>query len=160
MEADVARGLLSNMADLLRDDADLAANTIEGETNLHEVIARASERVAELETMQDGLEVMVAQLQSRYRRLQAQERLIRTAILEAMEIAGLRRLELEHATLSTKAVAPKLETTDESAIPSEWWRPGDPRLDKKGLLDALKGGATIPGVGLSEPASTLQITRS
>ena len=45
------------------------------------------------------------------------------------------------------------DITDEKAIPKEWWKTPDPVLMKKELGEALKAGATIPGVQLIEKQS-------
>ena len=42
------------------------------------------------------------------------------------------------------------EITDEEAIPSAFFIPQPDKLDKDGLLKALKGGAVIPGAQLIE----------
>jgi hypothetical protein len=45
-------------------------------------------------------------------------------------------------------------------VPAGFWRRGDPKLDKKALLDALKAlpkGEHIPGAELSNGGATIQI---
>ncbi|MGE0857439.1 MAG: siphovirus Gp157 family protein [Hyphomicrobiaceae bacterium] len=44
-----------------------------------------------------------------------------------------------------------------SRIPSEFWKPQPPRLDKKVVLDALKAGAVVPGAELSNGGETLSM---
>ena len=42
----------------------------------------------------------------------------------------------------------KVNVTDESKVPSQWLVPQPPKVDKVGLKEALKGGATIEGAEL------------
>ncbi|MGA7024268.1 MAG: hypothetical protein WA796_23655 [Pseudolabrys sp.] len=52
---------------------------------------------------------------------------------------------------------PALLVFDEAAVPSIYWEPTDPRLDRQGLLSDLKGGAGINGVALSNPEPVLSV---
>jgi hypothetical protein len=45
------------------------------------------------------------------------------------------------ATLSLSARAAKLVIDDEAAIPSSFWKVGDPRLDRSALAEAVKASA-------------------
>ena len=44
-----------------------------------------------------------------------------------------------------------------SVIPADYWRPQPAKLDKRGLLTALNGGAIVPGVGLGNGGTTLSV---
>ena len=46
------------------------------------------------------------------------------------------------------ASSQKVNVTDESKVPSQWLVPQPPKVDKVGLKEALKGGATIEGAEL------------
>ena len=63
--------------------------------------------------------------------------------------AEMRKMELPQATISLRAVPPKAEITDEALVPSKFWKAQDPKLDKKAVLDALKGKEDVPGASLS-----------
>lgn len=156
-EADAARAILANMADLLGDDADLIASTVEGETNLHEAIKRAVARVVEINGMMDGIASMIANLKDRGDRLEAQRDRLRSLIGVAMESGQIKRLETGLATISLRAVPPKVEIVNEAEIPTRFWKPQDPKLDRKAVLDALKAKETIPGATLSNGGVTVTI---
>jgi len=59
-----------------------------------------------------------------------------------------------------KAVPQKLIVTDESQIPTRFFKPQPPKLDRKELLDALKIGETVPGADMSNGGTTIQIRRA
>lgn len=151
-----AQALLGNMRDLLGDDADLIASTVEGETQLVDVMQRGLARVLELNGMLDGIAGMIASLKDRGERLETQRDRIKELLSVAMQTAGMKRLESPLATVSLRAVAPSVVVTSESDIPSRFWKPQEPKLDKRELLKALKDGA-IAGAQLSNGGQTISI---
>ena len=46
---------------------------------------------------------------------------------------------------------------DEAAVPSIYWEPREPRLNRQGLANDLKQGADIAGVALSNPEPVLSV---
>jgi hypothetical protein len=159
-QIEAARALVAEMFPFVENDDDLRRDMIEGSTDLHEALRSAVARIVEIGTMQAGLKATLAQFKERAGRLESQEERIRAAMLAAMEVAGLQRLETPLGTVSRKAVAPSVVVTDESLVPAGFWKRGDPKLDKKALLDALKAlpaGERIPGAELSNGGATIQI---
>lgn len=148
-ETEAARTLLASMADVLGDDAELAADTIEGETNLQEAMASAVARIAAIDAMTEGIRTAQDKLAARKARLEKQCDMIREGLAVALEVAGMKKLETPLATISLRATQPKVEVVDESAIPAKFWKPQDPRLDRKAVLDALKAKEDVPGAMLS-----------
>ena len=156
-ETEEARALLANLKDIIGDDDQAQADAVEGETSLHEAIASGVARLAEVQTLQLGIDAMVEQLQERGSRFERQRDNIRTAICAAMEAANIKKLELPIATVSLRAVPPKAEIIDEAAIPAKFWKPQDPKLDRKAVLDALKAKETVPGATLSNGGLTISV---
>ena len=156
-EADAARALTLSVRELLAGDDDAIEDAIEGETNFKEAVAHAVARLAEIDALTDAIKTQRDNLAARAKRLDVQSGSIRAALIMAMETAGLTKLELAQATLSRKPLPSGLAVNDEASIPSEWWKRADPTLDKRALLSALKDGATIPGVALSNGGETIAI---
>jgi hypothetical protein len=46
---------------------------------------------------------------------------------------------------------------DEAAIPADFWKPSDPKLDKKAVGEALKAGREVAGAMMSNGGETLQV---
>lgn len=157
MQTDAAKMLLAQCQDILGDDAEAAQLAIESETGLTEAIERAAKRVCEIDALVDGIKAMQKSLAERKKRFENQQELLRTAILVAMEGAGLKRLEYSVGTVSTKVKPQALDITDESQIPSKFFVRPDPVLDKKALLEALKAKETVPGATLDNGGTSLQI---
>ena len=153
-----ARALLENMKDILGDDAEMIQNCVLGETDLNEAIAAALGRLVEVNTLIFGLDMTAERIKARATRLEAQRDTIKTAILTAMEASQMKRFEHPLGTLSVKATAPKVLIRDEALIPSTFWKPSDPTLDKKAIAKAIKDGALVPGASLSNGGTTLQLS--
>ncbi len=160
IEAEAARSLLANIRDVIGDDEEMAHDAVEGETGLIEAITSAVARIGELEAFESAIAEQVKALSARKARFGDQAERIRTAVMVAMGMADLKNLELASVTLSRKTVPPKVVITDEAAIPSRFWKPSDPTLDKKALLAALKAKEPVAGAELSNGAETISILRS
>jgi hypothetical protein len=159
-EADAAQSLLANLRDIIGDDEQAATDAIEGETNLIETITAVVHRINEIAAHKDGIKDYVGRVKSRLERLERQEELMRTALLSAMATAGLKKLELPTATITLKATPPSATIISEADIPPQFWKPQEPKLDKKAVLDALKAKQDVPGAMLSNGGETLQIRNS
>lgn len=157
VETQKARDLLADMRDLLGEDEDLIASTIEGETNLNEAMTAALKRIAELDGMLSALEAMAENIKARSERLSQQHSNLRSLLCVAMEAAGKKKLESPLATASLRAVPPKAEIIDEAAIPAKFWKAQDPKLDRRAVLDALKAKEAIPGAVLSNGGVTISV---
>lgn len=156
-QSEVARALLANLSDVIGEDQELAAATVEGETSLFEAIAGAVDRIAELDIFERVLAEKMKELAERKERFSAQAARIRAAVHVALASANQRSLQLASATVSIRAVPPVVDVTEESAIPADYFRQAEPKLDKLKLLRALKDGEVVPGARLSQPSETLGI---
>lgn len=157
IQGEAARVLIANIKDVIGDDEEMIETAVEGETGLKEAISAAVDRIAECKSHALALESREKDLSERRQRLLNQAERIKSSILVAMGQAAMRKLELPQATLSVRAVAAKAEITDEALIPSKFWKAQDPKLDKKAVLDALKGKEDVPGATLSNGGETLSV---
>jgi hypothetical protein len=139
--ARAALALKDSIAAVAGEDDELLADMIEGETDLFEIIDRLIARRAENVALAAGaakhIETMCGR-RERFERLAEQDR---TLITQALVIAELPSVRRPVATLSLSARAAKLVIDDEAAIPSSFWKVGDPRLDKTALAEAVKARA-------------------
>lgn len=158
-EIESAKLLAANMADIIGDDMDLLSDMIEGETGLFEIIDRAIKRVGELEAIAASIDEYSGKLASRKSRLKKQSDTLRSAVITAMSVAGKDSMELPSATISVKATPRKLVIIDEALIPAEYWKPSDPKLDRKALLAAVKDDK-VPGAERDNGGETLSIRRA
>jgi hypothetical protein len=159
-ETQAAKALRANLADVIGDDERFAADAVEGETNLNEAIEMAVQQIVDDMASIKGLNDYIEKFTARKERLQERVANMRTALTVAMEQAGRKKIEHPAVTLSLRASAPSVVVTDEAAIPSRFWAPSEPRLDKRALLAALKEKETVPGAMLSNGGLSLTLTWS
>jgi hypothetical protein len=72
-------------------------------------------------------------------------------------LAAARFVLLGKASFSIRPGTPALMVIDEAAVPSIYWEPREPRLNRQGLVTDLKQGAEIAGVVLSNPEPVLSV---
>lgn len=159
-EAEAAANLIANYRAALEDDAEAKSDLIEGETGLFEALSDAVARDAEIAALIEGLKEHKRAVDARIQRLSNQSEMIRSAVAVAMGQAELKRCETPVGTITIKALPPKAIAVDEAMIPSKYWVPQDPKLDKRSLLADLKEGVDVPGAELSNGGETIQIRRS
>lgn len=139
------------------DEPQLILDTIEGETDLAEACCAVLEQVHEDEILLEGLSAKITELQTRKGRMEKSIETRRNVILMAMEKAQVPTIRSPLGTMTSRPTPPQLVVTDEAAIPSKFWKSSDPRLDRKALADAVKGGETVAGARLSNGGVTLSI---
>lgn len=159
-EIAAAKALRESIAIMAGEDEETIRDTIEGETGLHEAIAGVMVLIREQEILAAGIDVILKTMSARLSRAEARISRYRAAIEQAMQIGELKSLALPEATLTLKIVPPKLEIVDEAKIPSQFWKPRDPVLDRKAVGDVLKTGIAIPGAIMGNGGVTLQIRRN
>lgn len=155
--AEAARTLLLNIRDIVVEDEQAKADAVEGQTDLFEVADFACVRIGQLEEIAETLKARRKKIDARIDRVEAQVDLIRTALAAAMSAAELKKMELPEATISRKPLPPKLIVLDEAQIPSQFWKRGDPKLDRVAVTTALRQNLGIPGATLSNGSETIAI---
>ena len=145
--------LLAEVPDL---DEETLRDTLEGITDLKEMLAELVRSALEDEALASGLSTRLSDMKARLERLETRARRKRQLVLEAMTQAEIKKLEEADFTASLRQGAPALEVVAEDKIPIAYWKPQPAKLDRQGLLAALKNGVDIDGVALAAP--TLQLS--
>lgn len=141
------------------DDETLNSDMIEGETGFFEAVEVALHEIGECEIQAAGLADYIKRLGDRLSRVNSRSEKLRGLIDQAFQIAEVKAHKFPSATITQKAVPPQLVVEDEALIPSKFYAPQPPRLDKKALKDAAKAGS-IPGARMSNGGTTIQIRRA
>ncbi|MEH6743867.1 siphovirus Gp157 family protein [Hyphomonas sp.] len=145
------------------DDEELLAGMVEGETSLFEMASVVVDSIARDQELIDGIVSREGQLKERKERIRHRQNGRKAKLEQALMVFGQRKMELAEATLSLSARADKMVITDESQIPSQFWKRGDPVLDKAGLKAHLKAlgpdDGDVPGVMLEPSPDTITIRR-
>lgn len=138
-------------------DDETLSDTLEGITDLHEMIAAVVRAALVDEALQAGLRLRVEDMKERLARLESRATKKRQLALDAMTEVGLAKLEQPDFTASIRAGTPALIVIAENSIPNPYWLPQPPKLDRQTLLRKLKQGGEVPGTQLSNPQPILMV---
>jgi hypothetical protein len=138
-------------------DEQTLTDTVEGLTDLHEILAAIVRAALADEALATGLKGRIAEMQERLERLQERAAKRRQIVKDTMVELDLKKLTAPDFSASIRPGMPALLVIDEAAVPSIYWEPREPRLDRQGLLAELKQGAEITGVTLSNPEPVLSV---
>ena len=138
-------------------DEQTLIDTVEGLTDLHEILAAIVRAALADEALATGLKSRIAEMQERLERLQERAAKRRQIVKDTMVELDLKKLTAPDFSASIRPGMPALLVIDEAAVPSIYWEPREPRLDRQGLLAELKQGTEITGVTLSNPEPVLSV---
>jgi hypothetical protein len=138
-------------------DEQTLADTVEGLTDLHEILATVIRAALSDQALATGLEGRIGEMQTRVDRLQDRAAKRRQIAKDVMLELDLKKLAAPDFTASIRPGMPALMVIDEAAVPSIYWEPREPRLNRQGLANDLKQGAEITGVALSNPEPVLSV---
>jgi hypothetical protein len=138
-------------------DEDTLFDTLEGITDLGEMIAAVIRSALVDEALQAGLRTRLEEMRQRLSRLAERGLKKRQLALEAMNEAGLKKLELPDFTASARVGIPPLVVTSEQSIPDTYWIPQPPKLDRQTLTADLRRGDQLSGACLGNPIPILTV---
>ena len=138
-------------------DEQTLADTVEGLTDLHEIVTAIVRSALADEALATGLKSRIAEMQDRLERLQDRASKRRQIAKDVMVELDLKKITAPDFTVSIRPGMPALLVLDEAAVPSIYWQPSAPRLNRQDLLSELKEGADIKGVALSNPEPVLSV---
>jgi Siphovirus Gp157 len=138
-------------------DEQTLADTVEGLTDLHEILTAVIRAALADQALATGLEGRIGEMEARRDRLQDRATKRRQIARDVMVELDLKKLSAPDFTASIRPGTPALMVIDEAAVPSIYWEPREPRLNRQGLVTDLKQGAEIAGVVLSNPEPVLSV---
>jgi len=141
------------------DDVTLA-DTVEGLTDLHEILAAVVRSALVDEALAAGLKGRIKEMQDRLSRLAERAAKRRQIVRDVMAETDIKKLTAPDFTASLRAGTISLAVTDETRIPAHFWEPQAPRLMRQELLAELKRGGAVAGVSLSNPEPVLSVRSS
>ncbi|OWK39524.1 hypothetical protein FRUB_06087 [Fimbriiglobus ruber] len=119
-----------------------------------------AEEAIEREMLAEAIESRIKDLQARRQRFLHGAEMLRTLVLQCMDTRGEKAISSPELTLSISTRSADVVVTDEAAVPSRFFTPQPPNLDKKALKDAvLTDGEVIDGVSLGNGKISLTIRR-
>jgi hypothetical protein len=138
-------------------DEETLADTLEGVSQLPDLITQIVRSGLEDELLVDALKQRIEEMQARLTRLKERHDKKRTIAAWAMSQAEIPRIQAPDFSLSLRPGSQRLDIYDEARLPAQYFVPQPPRLDRAGLSAVLKGGETVEGAVLVQGEPTIQV---
>jgi hypothetical protein len=138
-------------------DDDALRDTVEGLSNLPEVLAAVLRSHLDDVALTRALRSRLSDMQQRLSRIENRAEKKRALVASVMERADLRKLTEPDFTVSLRPTVPPLMITAEAEIPEKYWKPQPPKLDRKALIAALAAGQAVPGTVLGNGGMTIAV---
>jgi hypothetical protein len=140
-------------------DDETLKGTLEGISDLPEAVAAVIRSSLDDEASILGLKSRLDDLQARLARLRDRYEKKRALVRWAMVEADLEKVVCEDLSVSLRKGGEKLEVIDEGRVPETFFVPQPAKLDRKGLIEALKRGEMINGALLvmAEPTISVRV---
>ncbi len=145
-------------------DDPVVLDTLEGATNLHEMIASLAREARRRKANAEALATIIDENKKRKERHEAAAESIRSAIARAMLDAGLKRSEAPDATITVRMGESKPKVVSEELLPDWYW---EEKIIRKPDMSEIKltielrkengDSEPIPGVVMTNPAPILTI---
>jgi hypothetical protein len=160
-ESMAARQLLAALAEAGEDAEEVIDLAIASETNLKEAVEQAVLANAMDQAHCDAIAALQVTLAGRMARKSQRIERRKGAIMAAMELAGVQKLELASATVSVGKGKPAVIITNEAALPPGYVRTKTTVTpDKVAILKALQQLEDVPGAVLSNAIPILTVRKS
>lgn len=148
---------VANIVDLCEDDDQLLADMLEGSTGIFEFTESAASHILDDETLSKAISERIKDLQSRKKRIDERAQRFRVILAQLLDQAEQKTVVCPSGTVSSKPVKPSPIITSEADIPSKYWKPQPPKLDRSELRKDLSDNIKIPGAELGNGSVTVAI---
>jgi hypothetical protein len=138
-------------------DEHTLADTVEGLTDLHEILQAVIRAALADDALARGLKCRISDMQGRLDRLEDRASKRRQIAKDVMVELDLKKITAPDFSASLRPGLPALVVLNEDAVPKTYWEPGEPRLKRQVLASDLKEGAEIAGATLSNPEPVLSV---
>jgi hypothetical protein len=138
-------------------DDEALRDTLEGLTNLPEIIGAVLRSRSEDLSLARALRARIDEMEIRMARFESRAEKKRQIVTSVMERADIRKIVEPDFTAFLRRTPPGLLVVDESHIPEAFWKPQQPKLDRRALFAALKAGEEIRGAALDNGGTALSV---
>lgn len=139
----------------LAEDNQLRADTLEGSTDYHAVLARLVAQEREADSMVKGIAERVREIQGRKARYERKKVAVRELMLRLLKAAGLPRVALPEATVSIGKGRDSVEIVDEDKLPDNVVRVV--RTPDKTLIKEALAHGPVEGARMVTGGETLTV---
>lgn len=123
------------------------------EANLEEKLLACARVARNIEVETEAIKAEEQRLANRRRALENNYTRLKEYMQQQMDVAGLEKTRDANFTVSMQKNPPSVRVVDEGRIPRRYYIEQEPKLDKRGILDALKAGESVDGVELQQTRS-------
>ena len=160
-QTDIKRALASlELCPGFDDDEQLKLDTLEGETELFELVRQLLDENEADEGQIAALKEQIEARKVRKERAEARIDARKAAIVSLMDCAQETCLRLPEATLSVRQLAPRPKVTDPAALPDAFV---NIEVVRKPDMEAIKAiyeeGQSLPGVTMTNGGTSLSVRR-
>lgn len=141
----------------LADDAVARLDTLDGQTDIRDVLRALTRSLDETMALRAGLEHRIQELETRFGRLVARDEAIRNLIFKLMSDAQLKKIELPLATLSLRSNPPRLIGDADAATLPDSLCHIKRSVDRTKVREAIEAGREVPGFVMSNAAPSLTV---
>lgn len=139
-------------------DDETLADTLEGLSDLPQMIEEVVRSSLEDEALIVGLKSRIEAMNARLSRFKDRHEKKRKLACWALGAAGLPKLNVPDFSVSLSQGQQKLEVLDEKLLPESYLVPQQPKIDRTAITSALKRGDVVAGAHLilGEPYITVR----
>lgn len=145
------------------EDLELLHDMIEGETELLEMVDGVVDHIQQDQEIIDGIGLREHDLKERKTRIKSRQARLKAMVEQVFLILEETKIERPEVTLGTRKNADKIIVTEEEKVPTQYWKTGEPTLDKKKLNAAVtalnEDDEPIPGVVIEPQPRSLTIRK-
>ena len=138
-------------------DEETLLDTLEGLTNLNDMLAAVVRSQLDDASLAQALRGRMDHMQERLARIKTRADKKKELITTVMERANLKKITESDFTLSLRSTPRPLVVVDENEIPERFWNPQPAKLDRRGLIEALKADQTIEGAILGNGGMSISV---
>lgn len=157
-EAIIYRRMKEEMAQRFPDaDEETLRDTLDGISDLREALVALVRSHREDAAFAEALRSRISDMNERLGRIEHRAVKKKTLVTEIMSEVEIKKIIDPEFTISLRSTPAPLAIVNEQEVPDEFWKPQSPKIDRKGLIDALKTGRFIAGAILGNPGQTVAI---
>ena len=158
-KVDISRALsILELCPGLDLDEQLKLSTLEGETELNEIVSALLAESEDDEGMIDAIKAQIDVRRERISRLENRVDARKKAIVSLMDCAQLTKLPLPEATVSVRTLRPSPKVANEDELPDDYCK-FVRKPDMEAIKQAYEDGLHVPGTVLSNGGASLTIRR-
>lgn len=142
----------------ISEDDPAFADTLEGMTELPDLIDRLMLHARIRKAEAEGLKSVIEEITARMKAGIEYEKRARDTVFAAMEQAGEKTIKGQTGTYTIKATAARVDIPDNDAVPTDYCKQVIKYLpDREKIEEALAGGAAFNWVTIIPPGRTIQV---